>query len=88
MIIDYINGGFELASGLFTLNHCRVLIKDKHVAGVSVVSIVFFTTWGFWNMYYYPCLDQTFSFYGGLCIVAANLLYVHLILHYRKLARK
>jgi len=88
MIIDYINGGFELASGLFTLNHCRVLLKDKAVAGVSAVSVAFFTIWGFWNMYYYPCLDQWASFFGGLFIVAANMIYISMIMHYRKLAKK
>lgn len=73
MIADLINGSFEILGGLFILNHCRVVLKDKRVAGVSVVSVAFFTAWGFWNLYYYPSLNQWWSFAGGCVVVAAKL---------------
>lgn len=82
---DLINGGFEVIGGLLVLNHCRAVLKDKAVAGVSVVSVVMFTGWGFWNaVWYYPSLDQWASFAGGLVIVAANICWVALLLRYRK----
>jgi hypothetical protein len=80
---DLINGAFEALAGLFVLNHCRAVLKDKAVAGVSVVSVVFFSAWGFWNLYYYPSLGQVWSFYGGLLIVFANIAWVFLLLKYR-----
>lgn len=43
-----------------------------------------FTLWGVWNIYYYPSLNQWCSFAGGLVIVAANALWVGLMLRYRK----
>lgn len=79
MIFDLINGAFETLAGLFVLNHCRVLVKDKAVAGVSILSVAFFTTWGVWNLWYYPALGQTASFLGGLVVVAANLVYVGML---------
>ncbi len=43
---DKVNGAFELLGGLFILNHCRVVFRDKAVAGVSVLSTIFFALWG------------------------------------------
>lgn len=80
---DVINGGFELAAGFFVLNHCRVLYAHKETRGVSLASSAFFTLWGFWNLYYYPALNQPLSFYGGLFVVAANALYVGMMISYR-----
>lgn len=84
MIADVINGLFEMLGGIFVLNHCRTVIKDKAVAGVSIVSTIFFTLWGVWNLYYYPSLDQWWSFLGGLMIVSSNTLWVLLMFRYRK----
>jgi hypothetical protein len=80
---DFINGVFELLAGLMVLNHCRAVIRDRAVAGVSILSTVFFSLWGVWNLYYYPSLGQTWSFVGGLLIVAANFLWVALLVKYR-----
>jgi hypothetical protein len=79
---DMINAFFEFGGGIAILNHCRVLYKDKQVNGVSVLSTIFFTAWGFWNVYYYPSLNQWVSFYGGLIIAAANFLWVSLLIRY------
>lgn len=80
---DLINSLFELLSGLFVLNHCRVILKEKHVAGVSIVSVFFFILWGFWNLFYYPHLGQHLSFYGGIFICFANIVWISLLIRYR-----
>jgi hypothetical protein len=79
---DQINGLFELFGSVFILNHCRAVLRDKAVAGVSIVSAVFFTAWGVWNLWYYPSLGQWYSFAGGVCIVLANVLWVGLMARY------
>ncbi len=81
---DLINGLFEAVGGFLILNHARVLWNDKMVKGVSILSTAIFTSWGFWNLYYYPHLDQWLSFAGGLLIVAANTLWVTMMLYYTK----
>lgn len=81
---DFTNGLFEFIGGLLILNHCRAVLRDKAVAGVSILSTAVFTSWGFWNLYYYPSLGQWWSFTGGLLIVTANCLWVYLMLKYRK----
>ena len=83
-IPDLINASFELGSSIALLVSCQRVKKDKAVAGVSLVTIGFFTLWGFWNMYYYPFLGQSFSFYCGILVVAANIYWIILIVRYRK----
>lgn len=83
---DLINGSFELLAGLFVLNHCRVLHAHKEARGVSLASVAFFTLWGFWNLYYYPTLQQPLSFYGGMFVVAANAVYLGMMFSYRSTA--
>jgi hypothetical protein len=79
---DFINGAFEIAAGLAILDHCRVMLRDKAVKGVSVWSVVFFTLWGFWNLYYYPHLGQFWSFVGGVGVVGANGVWAVMIVWY------
>lgn len=81
---DHINGTFEILGGYFILRHCFAVMKDKAVAGVSIISTAFFAAWGIWNLYYYPHLDQWWSFAGGLAIVASNIFWIVLLLRYRK----
>ena len=83
MISDLINCGFEAFASLAVYNHCRVIMRDKKVAGTSILSTAFFMAWGFWNMYYYPALGQNLSFFAGIGVCAMNCLYVYLLCKYR-----
>lgn len=80
---DLINGFFQFGSGLFVLNNCYTLYKDKMVKGVSAFSTAFFTLFGFWNLYYFAKLGQDVSFYAGLILVCSNVLWLSLMIHYK-----
>jgi hypothetical protein len=82
-IPDAINGAFELLGSVAIFAHCAAVMKDKQVKGVSWHAVLFFTAWGYWNLYYYPHLGQWLSFTGGLFIVAGNTAWIVLILKYR-----
>lgn len=82
MTPDIVNGLFEFAGGVFILNHCRVLYRAKKVNGVSIISTIFFLAWGLWNLFYYPSLQQWFSFYGGIFLASSNILWISMMLHY------
>ena len=79
---DLANGAFEIVGGFMVLDHCRALYRDKELKGVSVLATSVFTTWGFWNLYYYPHMDQWASFAGGLVIVTGNTLWLWLMFYY------
>ena len=83
---DMLNATFEAFSGLMILNHCRVLVKAKDSSGISLLSTAFFAAWGLWNVVYYYGLGQFFSWGCGMGITAANMLWVGLIVRYRRAA--
>jgi hypothetical protein len=85
---DLVNGGYELLASLLVANHCRVAYKDKAVAGVSILSVALFATWGLWKLFYYPHLGQWFSLAAGMILMSANIAWVCLLLRYRSARSK
>jgi hypothetical protein len=85
---DAINGTFELMSGFFLWNNVRILIVQKAIRGVSILTTAVFTIWGFWNLFYYPHLGQWLSFFGGINVVMANTVWVSLAIKYRKIVSR
>lgn len=81
---DLFNGLFELFGGILYMLNIKILLRDKKVQGISLLPTVFFTSWGFWNLFYYPSLDQWFSFFGGVVLVLVNAIWLSLAFYYRK----
>jgi len=84
---DLVNGSYELLGAPFIFLSVIQLYKEKKVHGVSWMHAAFFATWGFWNLYYYPHLDQWFSFIGGVAIVIVNTFWLGQILYYSKIKK-
>lgn len=82
--MDFVNALFQVMAGVFVLNHCRVLLHDKQVKGVSTASTMFFVTWGLWNLAYFPSLDQQWSLYGAIFVTGANVIYVAMQVYYKR----
>ncbi len=81
---DLTNGAFEMLGAIAIFGHVLRLWKDKAVAGVSILATIFFSLWGFWNLYYYPHLDQWASFGGGIAIVLGNIIWVTGMIYYTR----
>lgn len=79
---DLINGAFEAVGSVMLWRNVAQLHKDKEVKGVHWNATAFFTTWGYWNLYYYPSLEQWWSFAGGLSIVLANSVWLGQMIYY------
>jgi len=88
MTPDIINGSFELLASPFILFSILKLYKDKKVKGISWVHISYFTLWAFWNLYYYPFLNQWCSFIGGIAIMLTNTYYTGLLIYYTIKSKK
>jgi hypothetical protein len=87
-LADITNGLFECIGGIMIWINVRQLAEDKEVKGVHWLPTFFFTSWGYWNLYYYPSLNQLFSFIGGLFIVSGNTAWVYLMMKYWKNKRE
>jgi len=81
---DLINGLFEASGALAMLGNVARLRKDKQTRGVCWTTTLFFTSWGLWNLFYYPNLNQPLSFFGGLALAIANGAYLFLMVKYRR----
>jgi len=84
MTPDFFNGMFEFTGALILLKNVQTLYRDKIVRGVHWLPTLFFALWGLWNLYYYPHLDQWWSFTGGLAIVVVNLIWFGQMVYYKR----
>lgn len=79
---DLVNGLFELFGGIFLSLHCWRLYKDKEIKGVSFFPFIFYTCWGYFNLFFYPSLNCWYSFYGGIIVVSVNTVYLVMLYYY------
>lgn len=86
MMADFINGCFEMVGAYLTWKNYRQVVADKGHAGIYWPSVVFFTSWGVWNLFYYPSLNQAWSFLGGIALVTANCCWLWAMWRYGKKA--
>lgn len=80
---DIVNGLFEAFGFLAIMTSVMKLQKDKSVRGVSPMMTVFFTSWGVWNIYYYPSLHQVVSGAAAALTCLANAYWLVLMFKYR-----
>jgi hypothetical protein len=78
------NAFFETVGGVLQVRNTIQIVKDKQVKGVYWPAWLFFTLWGYWNIWYYPSLNQWLSFSGGLLIAASNTVWVALAWKYSR----
>ena len=81
---DNVNGMYETIGGLFMLANCVKVYKDKQVKGISLMSAAFFCSWGYWNIYYYPSLDQWASTLGAVIMTLFNTVWIGQAIYYTR----
>jgi hypothetical protein len=84
MTPDIINASFELVGAIFQIKNTHQIYKDKQVKGVYWPAWIFFTAWGYWNIYYYPAFEQWWSFGAGIVMAAANTVWVSMAFYYSR----
>lgn len=84
---DVINAFFEFFGGLLLFLNVRRLYLDKRLNGVSLVPSLFYTAWGYWNVFYYRELGQPVSLVAGILPAASNTAWVAMALYYQYRAR-
>jgi hypothetical protein len=84
---DVVNAAFEMVGSAFTWMNVLRVRRDRGYAGIYLPAILFFFSWGFWNLFYYPSLGQWWSFGAGLSLVCANLAWVVAMVYYGPVGR-
>jgi len=87
-IADTINGIYEMTGSIAVAWNCVTTYRDKEIKGISLGSMIFFTSWGFWNLYYYPSLHQWISTLGAASMVLFNTIWLFQAIYYTNLNKK
>jgi len=82
-MLDTINALFESGGAVLLWLNVRRLLRDKCLRGVSLVPVLWYTSWGAWNLVYYYGLGQLYSWAAGIGVFLANAVWVGLALYYR-----
>lgn len=80
---DIINASFEFVGIIAVWLNIRAILRDRQVKGVSVLNVLFFSIWGFWNIYYYPSLEQFWSGVAAGLLAASNSFYFFLVMRFK-----
>lgn len=86
--MDGINALFELGGAIAVIPSIMKLLSDRHHAGVSAWTMMFFSAWGWWNLLYYPHLDQMLSTIGAAFLAVANTTYLILLVRFGARAQR
>jgi hypothetical protein len=81
---DMMNGCFEAFGAVLTWRNALQLYRDRKISGVYWPATAFFAAWGLFNLWYYPSLDQWWSFAGGVVLVVGNIAWVVMALLWRR----
>lgn len=79
---DHINALFEFGGACAIALSVRRIARDKTIKGMHWAPIAFFTSWGIFNIFYYPAIDQIWSFRAGMLVTMVNLVYLSAIVRY------
>jgi len=82
-LADRANSVFEFAGGFFIVMHILQAYHDKSVAGVCILAVLFFTIWGYWNLYYYKAIQQKWSLRATYFITAMNTVWLAMLIYYK-----
>lgn len=87
MTPDIMNGILEMSGSLFLSLCVWKTWQDKAVKGVSWVAVSFFTGWAYWNLYYYPNLEQWWSLWGSMAMAVVQTIWLGQLIYYSRKAK-
>lgn len=83
-IVDLVNSLFIVGSCGYSVYNVYIIHKAKESKGLSLGSQIFFLLWTFWSLVYYGSLSQWWSFIGEVILSISVLIYVILMIVYRR----
>lgn len=88
MSADLANGLWEAAGSLVGLLASLQVLRDRRVEGTRWWLPLFFWSWCAWNLWYYPAIDQWWSFLGACLMFLSNGTYACLLWWFRRHPRR
>lgn len=69
---------------LVTLDHVRTILRDRQVAGVSLLPSYVFITTNLFEVYYFGRLGDWWTVTGAILMAISNLTWLGLVLHFKR----
>jgi hypothetical protein len=66
------NAVFEVCGSVAVWMNFVAMVRDRGYAGTRLPMMVFFTSWGFWNLFFYSGLHQELSYYASIFLTSGN----------------
>lgn len=79
---DTINALFEVCGSVAVWLNFAAILKDRGYAGTRVPMMLFFTSWGFWNLFFYSHLMQWMSMLASILLTSGNVAVVAAMLYF------
>jgi len=81
---DIVNACFEFIGGCTQWANVRQLWQHKEVKGIVWWFPAFFISWGLYNLRFYSAVAAPYSWWGGLWMTCANIVWLSLALYYKR----
>lgn len=81
---DLVNGIFGVLGGLFIALSIAKLYQEKTVRGVSIVYVAFFTTWSWYQVYFFTTVNFWWSWAGAVGMMTANAIWLCQMVYYSR----
>tara|TARA_Y100000356_G_C11247594_1_gene284937 strand:- start:768 stop:1034 length:267 start_codon:yes stop_codon:yes gene_type:complete len=82
---DKINSAFIFVASIFYFLNLITLIKDKDVKGISKLSILFFSIWNIWTLFFFIQVSEFWwTIAAYVMVTLLNLVYIFLMFKYSR----
>tara|TARA_Y100000401_G_scaffold14002_1_gene9525 strand:+ start:140 stop:406 length:267 start_codon:yes stop_codon:yes gene_type:complete len=82
---DKINSAFIFVASIFYFLNLITLIKDKDVKGISKLSILFFSIWNIWTLFFFIQVSEFWwTIAAYVMVTLLNLVYIILMFKYSR----
>jgi len=82
---DVINSGFVFVAGFFYILNLYKLYVDKDVKGISKLSILFFSIWNIWTLFFFIQVSEFWwTIAAYVMVTLLNLVYIFLMFKYSR----
>jgi hypothetical protein len=80
--MDQANACLEMGGAFLRTLDCIKLFQDKRFSGGHLGTALYFLGWGVFNVFFYPSLNQVWSFWAAIALMAMNGLWFVMAVHY------
>jgi cation transport ATPase len=82
LTMDQANACLEMGGAFLRTLDCIKLFQDKRFSGGHLGTALYFLGWGVFNVFFYPSLNQVWSFWAAIVLMVMNGLWFVMALYY------